>query len=82
MPYPVSSRYRALLLVIAMATFIFLHFIIVTRYGSINYFISIQLMSMSAVTSYDTSFRAGGISRPLSLSTSSLVFLMLVISVW
>ena len=34
-------------------------------------------MSMSAVTSYDTSFRAGGISRPLSLSTSFLVFLML-----
>ena len=34
-------------------------------------------MSMNAVTSYDTSFRAGGISRPLSLSTSSLMFLML-----
>ena len=34
-------------------------------------------MSMSAVTSYDTSFWAGGISRPLSLSTSFLVFLML-----
>ena len=31
----------------------------------------------SAVTSYDTSFRAGGISRPLNLSTSSLVFLTL-----
>ena len=31
----------------------------------------------SAVTSYDTGFRAGGISRPLNLSTSSLVFLML-----
>ena len=34
-------------------------------------------MSMSAVSSYDTSFRAGGISRPLGLSTSFLVFLML-----
>ena len=31
----------------------------------------------SAVTSYDTSFRAGSISSPLNLSTTSLVFLML-----
>ena len=39
--------------------------------------LSTGTLMKSAVTSYDTGFRAGGIYRPLSLSTSSLVFLML-----